>query len=51
MPMRAKNEPLIARKLTVRTNGRKLVLAKRSGESERHVILNSLIEHRGRRRR
>lgn len=43
MPMRARDEPAIARKLTVRAGGRKLVLTKRPGESERHVLLKALV--------
>jgi hypothetical protein len=42
-PMRARDEPAIARKLTVRAHGRKLVLVKRAGESERHVLLKALV--------
>ena len=41
--MRTHDEPAIAGKLTVRASGRKLVLAKRAGESERHVLLKALV--------
>ena len=42
-PMRARDESIIAWKLTVRAHGRKLVLVKRQGESERHVLLKALV--------
>jgi hypothetical protein len=41
--MRARDEPAIPRKLTVRAHGRKLVLVKRPDESERHVLLKALV--------
>ncbi len=41
--MTARGEPPIAGKLTVRAGGRKLVLAKRTWESERHVLLKALV--------
>lgn len=41
--MTARGEPPIGGKLTVRAGGRKLVLAKRAGESERHVLLKALV--------
>ncbi len=34
---------VLPRKLTVRAHGRKLVLVKRAGESERHVLLKALV--------
>ncbi|MDP9362954.1 MAG: hypothetical protein M3Q10_01770, partial [Chloroflexota bacterium] len=41
--MTARGEPPLAGKLTVRAGGRKLVLAKRAWESERHVLLKALV--------
>ncbi len=41
--MTARGEPALAGKLTVRAGGRKLVLAKRAWESERHVLLKALV--------
>ncbi len=38
-----RGEPPLAGKLTVRAAGRKLVLAKRARESERHVLLKALV--------
>ena len=41
--MRHRDEVTLPRKLTVRAHGRKLVLAKRTWESERHVLLKALV--------
>jgi hypothetical protein len=41
--VRDPGEPAIPRKLTVRAGGRKLVLVKRPGESDRHVLLKALV--------
>ncbi len=41
--MTVRGEPPLAGKLTVRAGGRKLVLAKRAWESERHVLLKALV--------
>ena len=43
MPMRAKDEPVIPRKLTLSAAGRRVVFVKRAGESERHVLLKALV--------
>ncbi len=41
--MRRGDEATLPRKVTVRAHGRKLVLAKRTWESERHVLLKALV--------
>ena len=41
--MRHGDEATLPRKLTVRAHGRKLILAKRTWESERHVLLKALV--------